>query len=182
MTGGPDTDAVEERVYIRPKQFPMYEFRATPGEFYMAAGGGVASQMVKRFKSSGGRSDSVRLRRIVRLGDLERALVTLFSAEPFGFKAIEVLGPTTIDSYEVQGPQIAQNPEVQDAKARAKDLSTITVNMQGSADEMLRLQIAKDGTVIFGNYPGDHTSLSILAGLDKVFKDNSDSESVTVRR
>ena len=178
--GQADSDEVEERIYIQPKQFPAYEFNDVPGQLYMAASDALAAQMLRRFKDDGGRSDTVRNRRIVRLGELEGALTATFEAETFGYKLLDVQSSTPIRTYDVIGQQIADNEEVQDAKTRAREIRALMVILQSQAD-MLYLQITHSGAVTFLNYPGDESALEILRALEDTISANSDLESIAGR-
>ena len=175
---GTDDDRVQERIYVGPSEFHMYELSRNPGWLYATASENVMKQMLRRYRETSQNYGTVFRRRIVQVENLEKSLTEM---EIVGYTLANVRSTTPISSLDVLGLQMEHNSEVQSAKGRAGTIRAITFDLQ-SGSQTIRARVAQNGSVTFTNYPGDHTALTVLDKLEPYIYQNSDMESVEIRQ
>ena len=173
-----DPEHIVRRVYVRPRDFQIYEFVDKPGFIYATAPQYTMSQMLRRFKNT--YDDDVDLnRRIVDLDCLEEQL------EPSkigGYKLTDVLLSSHVRRVEIVGQRLGENDEVQEVKARADKLRALEFSGQfGAINRIVRLRVTELGSVHFFDYPGDASALKVLEELESFIDRCDDMELINVR-
>lgn len=173
-----DSDQVQEHTYVQPREFLLYEFAAMQGRFY-ATNEIMLKDALRRYRESESRYDIQYHRRLIRTRAIE---ADLRSAEytVSGYALVRVLSATPIETLDVEGDDIGDNPEVQAVKNRAERIKAITLTLQRE-DEVVRVQITDRGTVVFPRYPGDDAALDILLGLEPHISRHSSLEALPLR-
>ena len=175
---GPDPDEVQERILVQPRRFQVYEFTAQPGYLYVTAQELTMKQVFRRYRTTHSDDGTTYSRRVVRLESLEHAVA---NAEVVGYVLLDVAMTTPVERLDVQGLRISQNLEVQDAKSKAEQIKAVSFRLQ-AGDEIVRVQIDRNGSVAFINYPGDETALGILDRLESIIDSIADTESIGIRQ
>ena len=98
---GPESDVLQEQIYIRPSEFQAYELRRNPGWLYLTASDSTLKQMFRRYRETTNQYNTVFNRRVVRIGDLERSLAEM---EIVGYTLANVRSMTPISSLDVLVP------------------------------------------------------------------------------
>lgn len=167
-----DPDTLQDRPFVVPRQFQLYELQDTPNQFYFAAPETLMRSVFRRFKDLHGQSLHKHQHRIVDIRSLEAKLTDDFSIN--GYKLRNVQSTPTISAVDVVGMNLSENTEVQDVKNRAELMRAITFIMQSENREAIRVQVAQNGAVTFLDYPGDANALGILNQLEPIIGSSAD--------
>ena len=174
---GSETDALQEQIYVQPIEFHAYQLQTAPTNLYMTASDLTIKAVFRRYRETTGNYHATLSCRVVNIGDLEQRLSEM---EIVGYTLRNVRSTTPITNYDVLGPQMDQNTEVQSAKSRAGDIAAITFELQ-SDQQILRVRVSQNGSVTFANYPGDAIALGVLDRLEAYIGNSSDTQSIQVR-
>lgn len=176
---GEESDETQDRIYIQPREFNIFEFVAEPGHLYVAAHLGAMSRMFKRYRSTHGVDSTTRERRIVDISCLESKMPR---GDVGAYSLTNVLmGTTTVTKLEIEGPGIGLNDEVQDVKGRAAQIPVLTFDVE-TADRIVAVRVTESGSVGFNDYPGDTTALSVLATIEPWIESCSETALINVRQ
>ena len=174
-----DTEQLQEQIYVSPSYFHAYELRRIPGMFYATSSESLLKQIFRRYRETNQRQDVTFNQRVVQIADLELALRNDMSADTVGYTFRNVSSETTITSMDVEGSQMGENQEVQDAKNRAESIRFIKLDLQ-IGEHLHRIRIGENGSVSFAKYPGDETALAVLDLLEQYMSRYSETESVVI--
>ena len=172
-------DEVQEQIYVSPSHFHAYELRRNPGMFYATASESTLKQMFRRYRNTTQQHDATFNQRVVQIADLEPVLRGNMVADTVGYTFRNVTSVTTITTMDVEGPQIGENREVQNAKQRAESIRFIKFDLQWG-EHLHRVRIGENGSVSFASYPGDETALAVLDLLEGYVSAHSETESVVI--
>ena len=167
-----DPDTLQDRPFVVPRQFQLYELGNTPNQFYFAAPETLMRSVFKRYKDRQGQSLHKHQHRIVDIRDLETKLTDDFSIN--GYKLRNIQSTPTISAVDVAGLNLSENTEVQDVKNRAELMRAIGFIMQSENKEAIRVQVAQNGAVTFLDYPGEASALGILHQLEPIIRSSAD--------
>ena len=175
---GQEDDRMQERISIQLTGFQSYELRRNPGWIYTTASDSVQKSLFRRYRETSGQHGTTFNRRVVRIGELEESLNDM---QVVGYTLANVLSSTPISNLDVRGQRMTDNVEVQNAKGRAGQIRSISVELQ-SGNSIVSVSISELGSVSFNNYPGDGIALSVLDTLDNYIDNSADMESIQIRQ
>ena len=166
----PSSDDVEDRCLIRRREFPVFEFRDTPGVIYTSMPLTEVRRMCRRYEEEYSWKSSIG-RRAVNLLCLEENL----QREPSmavvvqGYELLNVLLSTPVNRMDVDAERTLDNVEIQDAKTRAEKIRFLKLYIQAGG-QMVSLRVGENGTVRFPNYPDDPVALKALERIEPVIQ------------
>ena len=169
----------EEKIYVYPLRFSLYELTAQPGQVYAAAPTALLRHMFSRHRETYQAESAVFKQRVVDISALEPVLKSETDAETVGYAFRNVQSNHPISRLAVEGMNVDTNEEVQDIKGRADEIKSITFDLQTS-DRLVRVRISEDGSVGFTRDLGDHTALTIVNLLESYISKYSELTSRTV--
>ena len=174
-----DPDGLQERIYVQPREFHIYEFAEKAGQLYVTTPELTMRQMLRRYRDTS-TNDVALNRRIVDLDCLEGQLSP---ANIDGYLLTDVLMSSPVQRMEIVGQRLGQNDEVQDVKSRADKLRALEFSWQRvGMDRVVYVRVAENGAVRFIDYPGDATALRVLADLEPLIDACDDTELINVRK
>ncbi len=174
-----DPDSLQERIFVQPREFQIYEFGDKTGQLYVTTPELIMRQMLRRHRST--YTDDIDLsRRIVDLDCLEKQLAP---ATIDGYLLTDVLLGSPVQRVEIVGQRLGQNDEVQDVKERADKLRALQFSWtRRGMDRVVDVRVAENGAVRFTDYPGDETALRVLGDLEPLIERCEDTELINVRK
>lgn len=85
-----------------------------------------------------------------------------------------------MERLRVEGPNVAQNPDVQDARENAQRYRAFSFRPQNN-NEALNVVIKEDGSIALDPFPGEGPGLEIVHGLEHLILLCSDLRRVNIR-
>ena len=171
-----DEDVMRLVVLIEQKVFYAYESHRT-GELYYLAPESYLTKVFKRYRQTTGNLGATLQRRRVRLSELDKYVPEV---DINGFDFGGVPGATYLERITVEGPYVAQNPDVQEAKENAQRYRAFSFRSQ-SNNEPLNVVIKEDGSITLDPFPGEGPALEIVQGLEHLIQLCSDLRRVNIR-
>ena len=174
-----DTDELQDRFLVRPKDFNIFEFKGKSGQIYANMPLTHIKKMSHRHKQTAkedGQSGSTLNLRLVSLPNLETALkhATTIAVTVVGYGLDRVLLSTPVTRLDVLAEEIETNTEMQDAKGKAENMRTLMMDV-AVEDELVRVRIGENGAAYFRSYPGDGLALTVLEILEPFIDSHSDT-------
>ena len=166
LSTDPDSDETEDQCFIRPRHFPIFELRDTPGLVYTSMPLTEIRKMLNRYQEQHGHNGEDLMRRTVDLRCLEIELQGNPSLPVVihGYDLSNVLLSTPVDR-DVDAQRTRENVEIQEAKVRAERMRFLKAYVQADR-QMVSVRIAENGSVRFPNYPDDTIALELLEKLE----------------
>ena len=165
----PDSEDTEDQCFVRPRNFPIFEFRNNPGQIYTSMPLSEIKRMLHRYQQGSALFNPTLTQRTINLRLLESALQTnpALAVVINGYELNNVLLSTPVTRLDVDAERTRDNIEIQNAKTRAERMRFLKFYVQSNG-QMVSLRVGENGSVKFPHYPDEATALKVFETLEPI--------------